>query len=92
MGAFRLRPTHVWDTPDWDLILRVFTDLAYVESSHALDSEDPDTLASVGGGVELQILRNFDVRVDVGHTLHDLSAIGGQSGETRAHVAATLLY
>jgi hemolysin activation/secretion protein len=92
MGAFRLRPSHVWDTPDWDLIFRVFGDLAYVSSSHALESEDPDTLASLGGGLELQILRNFDVRVDVGHTLHDLNAIGGQSGETRAHVAATLLY
>ena len=28
MGAFRLRPTHVWDTPDWDLIVRVFSDSA----------------------------------------------------------------
>jgi hypothetical protein len=92
MGAFRLRPAHVWDTPDWDLIVRVFTDAAYLESSDALDSEDDEKLFSVGGGLELQILRNFDVRVDVGHTLHDLSAIGGQSGETRAHVAATLLY
>ena len=46
----------------------------------------------MGGGVELQILRNFDVRVDVGHTLGNLSAQGNQAGETRAHVAATLLY
>jgi Haemolysin secretion/activation protein ShlB/FhaC/HecB len=92
MGAFRLRPTHVWDTPDWDLILRLFGDAAYVDSSHPLDSEEDETLASVGGGVELQIFRNFDVRVDVGHTLRNLSAQGDQAGETRAHVAATLLY
>jgi hypothetical protein len=92
MGAFRLRPTHIWDTPDWDLILRVFGDAAYVASSHALDSEEDETLASVGAGLELQILRNFDVRVDVGHTLVNLSAEGDQAGDTRAHVAATLLY
>ena len=37
MGAFRLRPTHLWDVPDWDLIFRVFSDAAYVEASHPLD-------------------------------------------------------
>ena len=92
MGAFRLRPTHLWDTPDWDLIFRIFSDVAYVESSHALASEDPETLVSTGGGVELSILRNLTVRVDVGHTLGNLSPTGNQAGDTRAHVAATVLY
>jgi len=57
MGAFRLRPTHLWDVPDWDLIFRVFSDAAYVQSSHPEPSEHGETLVSAGGGVELSILR-----------------------------------
>jgi hemolysin activation/secretion protein len=94
MGAFRLRPTHLWDTPDWDLILRLFSDAAYVEASHplALQGEKDETLVSAGGGLELSILRNLTLRCDVGHTLGNLSARGNQAGDTRAHVAATILY
>ena len=92
MGAFRLRPPHVWGTPDWDLIFRVFGDAAYVESSRALDSEPDETLVSVGCGVELAVLRNLTLRGDVGHTLGNLSADGNQAGETRGHVAVTVLY
>jgi hemolysin activation/secretion protein len=92
MGVFRLRPTHVWDTPDWDLVFRLFSDAAYVEASRPLASEKEDTLVSAGGGLELSILRNLTLRCDVGHTLHSLSAPGNQAGDTRAHVAATVLY
>jgi hemolysin activation/secretion protein len=92
MGSFRLRPTHLWDVPDWDLIFRVFSDAAYVDKSHPQDNEEGETLVSAGGGVELQLFRNFSVRADVGHTLGNLSANGNQAGDTRAHVAATILY
>ena len=92
MGTFRLRPAHLWDVPDWDLILRLFSDVAYVESSHALPSEEDETLFSTGGGVELAVRRNLTLRVDVGHTLGTLSARDQGAGDTRAHVAATILY
>ena len=96
MGVFRARPQHVWSAPDWDLILRVFADAARVEASHSTDSEHDETLLSAGGGIELQILRNLTLRVDVGHVLSELSALHavGRStqGDTRAHLAATLLY
>jgi hemolysin activation/secretion protein len=92
MGTFRLRPAHLWDVPDWDLIFRVFSDVAYVEASRALASEPDETLFSTGGGVELAVRRNLSVRVDVGHTLGNLSPSGNEAGETRAHVAATVLY
>jgi hemolysin activation/secretion protein len=92
MGAFRLRPTHLWDVPDWDLIFRLFSDAAYVEASHPLDSEPDETLVSAGGGLELSVLRNLTLRADVGHTFGNLSPAGNQAGETRAHVAATVLY
>ena len=92
MGSFRLRPTHLWDVPDWDLIFRVFSDAAYVRASDPVDSEDDETLVSAGGGVEFSLFRNLTLRADVGHTLGNLSAPGNQAGETRAHVAATILY
>jgi hemolysin activation/secretion protein len=93
LGAFHLRAPHVYGAPDWDLIFRVFSDAAYVSSSHALDSEDPDTLVSVGGGLELQVLRNLILRGDVGYTLHSLAAPSHDgAGETRGHFAATVLY
>ena len=92
MGTFRLRPAHLWDVPDWDLIFRIFSDVAYVQASHALASEPDETLVSTGGGVELSLLRNLTVRVDVGHTLGNLAPRGNQAGDTRAHMAATVLY
>jgi Haemolysin secretion/activation protein ShlB/FhaC/HecB len=92
LGAFRWRPPHVYGAPDWDLIFRVFTDAAYVTSSHALASEPDDTLWSVGGGLELQVLRNLILRGDVGYTLHELAGSNGGSGDTRGYVAATVLY
>ena len=92
LGAFHVRAPHVWGVPDWDLILRFFGDAAYVESSDALASEPDETLVSIGAGIELQILRNLTLRADAGHVLHDLSSRGGEDGETRGHVAATILY
>ena len=92
MGRFRIRPPQAYGAPDWDLILRVFSDAAYVDASRALASEADETLVSVGGGVELQILRNMTLRTDVGHTLSNLSQPGNDASETRAHVAATVLY
>ena len=92
MGAFRLRPAHLWDVPDWDLIFRVFSDAAYVEASHPLPSEKDETLFSAGGGVELSLFRNLTLRADVGHTIGKTSVPGNGAGDTRAHVAATVLY
>ena len=90
MGEFRARPPHVWGRPDWDLIFRAFSDVAHVTASDANSTEPDETLWSVGGGVELQLLRNLTLRVDVGHTL--LSAGDTGSGETRVHLAGTVLY
>ena len=92
VGDFHVRAPHVWGVPDWDLILRLFGDAAYVESSEALASEPDETLVSIGAGLELQILRNLTLRADVGHVLHDLRVRSGEDGETRGHLAATLLY
>jgi len=91
LGTFRARAPHVWGRPDWDLIFRVFTDVAFVESTRPSDREPNETLASLGAGVELQFLRNLIVRFDAGHVLVDQGR-GSSSGTTRGHVQATLLY
>jgi hypothetical protein len=44
----------------------------------------------VGGGLELQVLRNLSARVDFGTVLHD--AGNSTVGDTRANVVATVLY
>jgi hemolysin activation/secretion protein len=90
MGAFRTRPPHVWGQPDWDLIVRVFSDAAHVTASDANATEPDETLWSVGGGLELQVLRNLTLRVDAGHTL--LSTEDTDSGDTRVHFVGTVLY
>ena len=104
MGAFRARPPYVWGRPDWDLIFRVFTDVAYVSSNQVSSagvpgSEFDRTLWSVGGGVELQILRHLTVRFDAGRALNGVEQGGAiesrgrsKNGDTRGHVVATLLY
>jgi hemolysin activation/secretion protein len=90
MGVFRARPQTVFGRPDWDLVFRVFTDAAGVFISAPDATETNSTLWSVGGGVELQVLRNLSARVDVGTVL---TAAGRSTlGDTRANVVATVLY
>jgi hemolysin activation/secretion protein len=90
LGAFRTRPETVYGRPDWDLILRVFSDAAQVWSSEAIDSEEDETLLSVGGGVEMQLLRNLSLRLDAGHVLRTVGS--SENGDTRGHVLATVMY
>jgi len=92
MGQFRARPQYVWGRPDWDLILRVFTDAARVTQNgkSELATETNDTLWSAGGGIELQVLRNLSVRVDTGVALADVGST--ELGDTETYVVATLLY
>jgi hemolysin activation/secretion protein len=90
MGRFRTRPAHVYGMPDWDLVLRVFSDAGRVWATEHLDVDSEGTLWSIGTGVELQVLRNLIVGLDVGHVLR--GAEETDAGDTRTHVLATLLY
>ncbi|HEY5656167.1 MAG TPA: ShlB/FhaC/HecB family hemolysin secretion/activation protein [Myxococcota bacterium] len=90
MGEFRTRPQHVWGYPDWDLILRAFTDAAYLTQSDRRDNESNELLWSAGAGVELQVLRNLTVRFDWGYVLKTVG--DSERGDTRGHLVATLLY
>lgn len=93
IGSFRVRPTHVYGFPDWDLVLRLFSDASYLHTSDPFPSEPDATLWSVGGGVELRVLRYLNLRADVGTALTDIDGTRrGEQGDTRAHLAATVLY
>ena len=93
VGPFRARAGHVYDVPDWDLIVRVFGDAAYLHTSDALVNEPDETLVSAGAGLELRVLRYLNLRADVGHALTSVrSRDGDERHDTRAHLGATVLY
>jgi hemolysin activation/secretion protein len=89
-GPFRVRPESVYGRPDWDLILRLFSDAAQVWVSDPMDAETDETLVSLGGGIEMQLLQNLSLRFDAGHVLSDAGS--SEQGDTRGHVMATLVY
>ncbi|MGD8394408.1 MAG: ShlB/FhaC/HecB family hemolysin secretion/activation protein [Candidatus Eiseniibacteriota bacterium] len=90
LGRFRWRPEAVYGQSDWDLIFRLFSDAAQVWVSHPVADESDESLLSVGGGVELQLLRNLSLRLDAGRALSN--AGGSEAGDMRGHVLATLVY
>jgi hemolysin activation/secretion protein len=90
LGPFRVRPENELGRPDWDLVLRVFSDAAQVWASDANDAEPDETLFSMGGGVEVQFLRNLSLRLDAGHVLRSVGS--SEAGDTRGHVLATVVY
>ena len=89
---FRFAPEQVYGVPDWDLILRPFFDIGYVENCHRLQTEENETLAGCGLGIELQIKRNFNIRCDYAYALRDLHGGLGEADDNRLHLVATLLW
>jgi hypothetical protein len=75
---FNYRPPRVAARPDWDLILRAFIDYGQTEVNQGFlrvpptQTERDHTLMSAGVGVEVQIFRNFNARLDWGYALEDL--------------------
>ena len=76
--------------------LRIFADAAWVHASDALSFEKDQTLASVGSGIELQVLRNLSIRFDTGVVLSPIETSGGLKladvGDMEFYVVGTLLY
>ena len=91
LGEFRDRPPYVYGSPDWDLILRAFFDVADVRPSHGSAFETAQSIKSVGGGVELQLLRNLNVRFDIGVALDDVPRLASR-GSIEPHLSITVLY
>ena len=95
LNNFNLRPLHVYGRPDWDLILRGFFDYGYTNVSDETFGESNLTLVSAGTGIELQILSNFNIRLDWGYILNTLKRDGteiddAEAGDSRFHFITTL--
>lgn len=96
---FRYVPQGPYGRADWDLIMKGFFDIGFVETNDPLSFEaDSETLMGAGVGLELQFLRNVNFKVDWGVALKDINddpTTGGQfvsSGSSRFHIGATILY
>jgi hypothetical protein len=93
MGGFRFAPQHVYGSPDWDLIFRVFLDAGYTQRLTGFRAGYPEFLLGSGVGVELVLRRNFNVRFDYGWILNTLESLPDQeTGDGRANFAARILY
>ncbi len=69
LPKFAIRPPTILGRPDLDVILRVFYDLGYVKNNDIQTIEANRLLTSVGAGVEVQVSRYLNLRVDWGFPL-----------------------
>lgn len=95
---FRYVPQGPYGRADWDLIFRGFVDYGHTQINKKLQGQADEDLLSVGVGAELQVLRNLNLRADVGTVLSEVNSNplgGGQlvtEGSTRLHLSATLSF
>ena len=75
LGAFRVAPQQPYGRADWDLILRLFVDVAYVRENAPESSQGPPEvnqfLSGAGIGAELSIKSYLRARFDYGWALRD---------------------
>jgi len=101
LGDFRYTRPQVFANPDWDLIFRLFFDVADVNRNKKLEArngtplEFDETMRSAGAGLELQLRRNVNIRFDYGIALEGVRE--GSTQEVRKYhqeywLSATFLY
>ena len=67
---FTIRPQTILNRPDLDIIFRAFYDVGYVKNNDIFEATEADrTLMSVGVGVEAQVSRYLNLRLDIGFPL-----------------------
>lgn len=77
-GRYNLRPPRPLINPDWDFIVRLFTDFGQTENEVRDDTgeiaqfETDQQLWSAGAGLELRLANTFNLRADVGVVLDSL--------------------
>ncbi len=92
---FRWVPQAPYSRADWDLIFRAFVDAAWVSVNDRDAATEPNsTLIGAGVGVEFQLYRNLDARLDWGFALHEVDNPGVyvSPGSNRLHFVLTLAY
>ncbi len=96
--TFRLRPAGAGTNADWDLIARGFFDYGQTFNNRIKETVEANrTLASVGGGLELQIFKPIymTIRADYGYVLQaqrDLLLTPVDAGDNRIHISATIAW
>jgi hemolysin activation/secretion protein len=92
---FRWAPQTVYGPTDWDLMFKTFVDYAHtrIESDPANTAAENDKdLLGVGVGLEFLYKRNLSIRADWGFALIGTDTFRTDAGDSRFHVAATVLY
>jgi len=92
---FRWAPQAPYARADWDLIFRAFFDAAWVTVNDADPATEANsTLIGTGVGVELQIYRNLDARLDWGVALNEVNVPDTfvSVGSNRLYFVLTLAY
>jgi hemolysin activation/secretion protein len=91
--TFRMVPEQVYGFPDWDFIVKVFSDAGYIVNQDRIDTlETNESLWSVGTGVEVQLRRNLRMQVDYGYALLGLDSGEADRGNHEIHFEVSLFY
>ncbi|MEO6787305.1 MAG: hypothetical protein ABI318_14325 [Chthoniobacteraceae bacterium] len=96
--SFRVRPGSAGSGADWDLIARGFFDYGQTFNNRIQTSVEANrTLASVGGGIELQIFKPLYIiiRADFGYALLSQTQLVSdpvRAGDSRIHLSATIAW
>lgn len=85
-------PRTVYGRPDWDLVLKAFTDIGRSQNVDKQAFEKNEDLWGAGLGVDLLFYRNVSVRVDWAVALDDVDNQSVKSGSNRFHLVFTLLF
>jgi hemolysin activation/secretion protein len=94
-NPFRFRPKEVFGRPDWDLIFRAFVDGGQTYNNERRPTETDRSLLSSGVGLELQLKRNLNVRLDYAFVLipqQENLVEPIAYGDSRLHFSATLAW
>tara|TARA_B100000941_G_scaffold288068_1_gene264318 strand:+ start:199 stop:2271 length:2073 start_codon:yes stop_codon:yes gene_type:complete len=90
---FRFAPQTVYGPTDWDFVIKAFADYAHTweeEDETNAAAEASEDLFSVGMGLEVLFKRNISFRADWGLAISEVDDT--ESGDSRFHFAATILY
>jgi hemolysin activation/secretion protein len=94
-NPFRFTPKDIFGRPKWEFILRAFLDGGQSFNNHRRPSETDRNLLGTGAGLEIQMGRNLNVRVDYGIALlaeRQNLRDPVDAGDNRVHFSATLAW
>jgi hypothetical protein len=87
---FKWAPQNEYSWPDWDLIAKAFVDYGRTSVNDPVPGEENQDLLGAGVGLELQLKRNFNIRIDWAWALKEIP--GTTEGSSQIHIVGTILY